>query len=87
MPSRHRSEKKRAHEVDVKGIAVALAILVSIGVLAGGRDDRRVGEDRQSPSVSMQLTPALTMENAEALQHPDEEADHSDTSRKLSASR
>ena len=69
------------------GIAVALAFLVSVGLLAGGRDNRDASEDGQSSSFSMHIAPTLTKEKAETLQHPEEEADLSDLSRKLSASR
>jgi hypothetical protein len=88
MPSRHRLEKKLAHEVDILGIAVALAFLVVISVFTGGEDDRSVSEDRQPSSASMQIAPALTMEKTEALQqHLDNDPDPSDTSPRLSASR
>ena len=87
MPSPHRFEKKLPHEVDIMGIAVALAFLVSVIVFTGGRNNRSVSEDRQSPSVSMQIAPTLTMEKTETLQHPDDDPDRSDTSPRLSASR
>lgn len=87
MPSRQPLEKTHPHEVDIMGIAVALAFLVSISVLAGGRDNRDVSEDGQPPSVSMQIAPTLTMKEPVTLPHSEEEADLSDLSRKLSASR
>ncbi len=73
MPLRHWLEKKLAHEIDIQGIAVALAFLVGVSVLGEGRDNGSVGENQQSPSVSMQLAPTLTME--ETLHDPDDEAD------------
>jgi hypothetical protein len=87
MPLRQPLKKKHPHQVDIMGIAVALAFLVSISVSAGGRDNRNVSEDGQSPSVSMPIAPNLTMEESKTLQHADEEADLSDLSGKLSASR
>jgi hypothetical protein len=87
MPSRQRVEKTPPHKVDVMGIAVALAFLVSVGVLAGGRDNPDMSEDGQSSSPSMHIPPALTMEKSEVLQHPNDEADLSDLSPKLSAPR
>ena len=87
MPPRHRLEKKLPHEIDIQGIAVALAFLVGIGVFALGRDDRRVSEDRRSPSVSMHIAPILTTEKTETLQQPDEDLALSDTSRRLNAFR
>jgi hypothetical protein len=87
MPLRHRLEKKLAHEVDIKGIAVALAFLLSVSLLAGSRDNPSVNEDRHSPSVSMQIAPILTREETETLQPSDEEADLSDTSHKFSTFR
>ena len=87
MPLRHQLEKKLAHEIDIKGIAVALVFLVSVSVLAEGRDNGSVGLDRQSPSVSMQLAPTLTMEETGTLQDPNDEADLSNTSLRLSTSR
>lgn len=89
MPSRGLREKTRSHEVDIKGVAVALAFLLSISVFAGGRDDRSVNEDQPSPSVSMQISTPLSTDTGktEALQTSDKEADFSDTSRRLEASR
>ena len=86
MPSRHRLEKKLAHEVDILGIAVALAFLVSVSMFTGGQGDRSVSEDRQSSSASMQIAPTLTMEKTEVLQHPDDAPDLSDTSFRVSTS-
>lgn len=85
MPSRHRSERKLPHEVDITGIAIALAFLVIVGVFAGGRDNHTVSDDGQSPSVSMQIEPTLTMEEAEALQQPEDKPALSDTLPTLSA--
>lgn len=87
MPPRHRLEKKLPHEVDIMGIAVALAFLVSVGLFAGGQDNRKVSEDRESPSVSMHIAPSLTMEKPETLEHPDDDPALSDTSRGLNAFR
>jgi len=91
MPSRHRIENKLSHvvdrEVDIKGTAVALAFLVSIGVFAGGRDSRTVSEDQQTTSSSMQIAQPLTIEKTETLQHSDDEADRSEASRTFNVSR
>ncbi len=87
MPLRHWLEKKLAYEIDIQGIAVALALLVSVSVFAGGSDNGRGGEDQQSPSVSMQLAPTLNTEETGTLQDPDDEADLSDTSLRRSTSR
>lgn len=56
--------------IDIKGIAVALAFLVSVSVFAGGRDKPTVSEDRESPVASLQFAPAVTIEETEAVQHP-----------------
>ncbi len=85
MPSHHRLEKKLPHEVDITGIAIALAFLVIVGVFAGGRDNRTVSKDGQPPPVSMQVAPTLTIEETEALQQPEDKPDLSDTSLTLSA--
>ncbi|NGZ10774.1 MAG: hypothetical protein CV088_15535 [Nitrospira sp. LK70] len=86
MSSRHRLEKKLSQEideVDIKGIAVALAFLVIVGVFAGGRDSHSVSGDRQSLSASVQSAPAVTMEKTETLQQPDDDPDLSGTSHGL----
>jgi len=83
MPSRHRLEKKLPHNVDITGIAVALAFLVSVGLFAGGQDNHRVREDGQSPSASLQTAPTVTMDETETLQHPNDDPDLFDTSREL----
>jgi hypothetical protein len=83
MPSRHRLEKKLPHHVDITGIAVALAFLVSVGLFAGGQDHHSVSEDRQSPSASLQTAPTVTMDKTETLQHPNDDPDLSDTSREF----
>lgn len=84
MPSRHRLEKKLSHEaateVDIKGMAVALAFLLSIGLFAGGRDNPTASEDQRSSSASMQTAQPLTSKKTETLQHADDETDHSETS-------
>ena len=85
MPSHHRLEKKLPHEVDITGIAVALAFLVIVGVFAGGQGNRTVSEDGQPPPVSMQVAPTLAIEETEALQQPEDKPDLSDTSLTLSA--
>ena len=87
MPSRHRLEKKLPHDVDLTGIAVALAFLVCVGLFAGGRDNSGGEEDGQSPSVSMHIAPTVTMEKTETLQHPDDDPDLSETSREIKSSR
>ncbi|HWF60129.1 MAG TPA: hypothetical protein VN666_07445 [Nitrospira sp.] len=87
MPSHHRLENKLHHDIDITGIAVALAFLVSVAVFAGGHDNRSATKDGQSPSASMQIAPTLTMEKTETLQHPDDDPDLSDTSRGLTAFR
>lgn len=91
MPSRHRLEKKLLekrlpHDVDLTGIAVALAFLVCVGLFAGDRDNSG-SEDGQSPSVSMHIAPTVTMEKTETLQHPDDDPDLSETSRQIKSPR
>ncbi len=86
MPPRHRLEKELPHDVDLTGIAIALAFLVCVGLLAGDRDNPG-SEDGQSPSVSMQIAPTLAMEKTETLQHPDGDPDLFDTSREIKSSR
>lgn len=83
IPSRHRSEKKHPHNIDITGIAVALAFLVGIGLFAGDQNDHSVSEDRQSPSASLQTAPTVTMDKTESLQDPNNDPDLSDTSREL----
>lgn len=84
MPSRHRLEKKLSNEadmeVDIKGMAVALAFLLSISLFAGGQDNPTVSEDRRSSSASVQIAQPLTNEKTDTLQHPNDETDHSETS-------
>ncbi|MDC8450611.1 MAG: hypothetical protein LV473_19975 [Nitrospira sp.] len=87
MPSRHRLEKKLPHNMDIMGIAVALAFLVSVGLFAGGQDNHSVSEDRQSPSASQQTAPTVPMDKTGTLQHPNDDPDLSDTSRELKAFR
>ena len=91
MPSRHRLEKKLSHavdkEVDIKGIAVALAFLLSISLFAGGRDSPTVSEDRRTSTASMQIAQPLTVEKTEAFQHSDDGTDRSDTSHTFNVSR
>ena len=52
MPSHHRLPDRIPHKVDILGIAVALAILVGIGMFAGNQDQRRMGEDATSNVVA-----------------------------------
>lgn len=90
MSSRHRSRKKPSQEVadvDVKGIAVAIAFLVGVGVFTGDRDHRSVGQDRQATSASTETAPAVTMERTRTLQQPDGDSAPSDTSRGLTVFR
>ncbi len=87
MSTRHRAEKSLPHEIDVKGIAVTLAFLLSLGVFAVGRDDRPVSEDQRATSDSLQIAQPLIIEKTETLQHPDDEADRSETSLTFTASR
>ena len=90
MPSRHRLEKKLSQEVDavdIKGIAVALAFLIGVGVLAGDRDNRSVSEDRQAPSVSMETAPTVTMEKTETLPQSDGHSALSNSSPRLTVFR
>ena len=88
MSTRHRAEKSLPHEIDVKGIAVALAFLLGVGVFAVGRDNRPVSEDRRATSDSMQIAqPLIIIEKTETLQHSDDEADRSETSLTFTASR
>ncbi|OQW37561.1 MAG: hypothetical protein A4E19_12840 [Nitrospira sp. SG-bin1] len=60
--------KKLAHELDVKGSAVALAFLLSVSVFAGDRDHRSLDEERQTKSASGQIEPTVTRENTETSQ-------------------
>lgn len=87
MSTRHRVEKSLPHKIDVIGIAVALAFLVSVSLFAGGRDNRPVSENRPASSASMQIAKPLIIEKTETLQHPDDDADRSDTSLTFTASR
>lgn len=75
MPSCHRLGTTLSNEVgiDIKGIAVALAFLVSVSVFAGGRDNPTASEDRESPVVSMHIVPALTIEETGTVRHPDDD--------------
>ncbi|MDF0666937.1 MAG: hypothetical protein P0119_12805 [Nitrospira sp.] len=73
--------------MDIKGIVVALAFLVIVGMFAGGRDAHSVSDDRQSLSASAQSAPTLTMEKPETLQQPDDDTDLSDTSHGLNTFR
>lgn len=83
MPSRHRLGTQLSNEVDIdiKGIAVALAFLVAVSVFAGGEDNPTASEDRASPVASIQIAPALTIEETEAVRHPDDETELSGPSR------
>ena len=93
MSSHHRLEKKLSpasddREVDIKGTAVALAFLLSIGVFAGGRDSRTASENQQTiSSSSMQIAQPLNIERTETLQHPDDEANRFEASRTFNVSR
>lgn len=90
MSSHHRLEKKLSQEVadvDVKGIAVAIAFLVGVGVFTGDRDNRSVSQDREAASVSMETAPAVTTEKTRTLQQPDGDSARSDTSRGLTVFR
>jgi hypothetical protein len=83
MPSRHRLEKKLPHNVDITGIAVALAFLLGVGLVAGDEKDHMVNECGQSPSAALQTAPTVTMDKTESLQDPNNDPDLSDTSREL----
>ena len=87
MPSRHRLEKKLPHNVDITGIAVALAFLMGVALVAGDENDHSVRQDRQSPSASQQTASTVTMDKTEALQHSNDDPDLSDTSREFKAFR
>lgn len=87
MPSRHRLKKKLPHNVDITGIVIALAFLVGVALVAGDENDHSVSEDRQSPSASLQIAPAVTMEKTETLQHPNDDPKLPDTSRELTVFR
>lgn len=52
MPSHHRLPDRIPHKVDTLGIAVALAILVGIGLFAGNQDQRSMAEDPTSNVVA-----------------------------------
>jgi hypothetical protein len=67
MPLRRRSEGK-AHKLDIKGIAVAIAFLVTVSLFAGGRDAHTAGQNRQSSSISMQTDPTTSTEKTDSIQ-------------------
>ena len=87
MPSRHGVKKELPHELDLKGIAVALAFLLCVGGVAGSRDNRSASEDRQPLSASLHIEPTFVMEKSETVQNPNAEADLPDTSRTSNVSR
>lgn len=87
MPSRHRLEKKPPHNIDIAGIAVALAFLVGVGLFAGDQNDHSASEGRPSSTASLQIAPALTMEKTQSLQDPNDDPELSDTSGELKAFR
>lgn len=72
MPSRQPLDKRLPREIDIKGIAVALAFLLIVTVFAAGRDNRSTSENRQSSSVSREIAPILTTKKTEELQPPDD---------------
>jgi len=80
MPPRRQLDKKVPHELDIKGIAVALAFLLGVGVYAGSRDHRSGGEDQQFQSASMHIEPMSTRDKTKSVQYSDDQADLSDTS-------
>lgn len=91
MSSRHRLKKNLFNEIDreidIKGMAVAFAFLLSISLFAGGRDSGAVSQDRRSSSASMQIAQPLTIEKSEPFQHWNDEADRSEASRTFNVSR
>jgi hypothetical protein len=70
MPSRHRVKNMQPHELDFKGIIVAFAVLVSLGVFAGGRDQRPAHEDQQPLSASLHIEPTFAEEKTETVRPP-----------------
>ncbi len=74
MQARQRSRKQTPDRVDKKGIAVALAVLVGIGVLAAGRDNS-VGKDRQSHSAPLQSDLTSNTRQSGTVPHSDHGGD------------
>ncbi len=64
MPLRRRSEGK-AHKLDIKGMAVAIAFLLTVSLFAGGRDAHTAGQNR---SASMQIAPTTSAEKPDPIQ-------------------
>lgn len=60
--------------VDKKGIAVALAVLVGIGVLAEGRDNS-AGKDRQSHAAPLQSDLTSNTRQSGTVPHSDHDGD------------
>ncbi len=83
MTRRHRLGKILSHKVDIdiKGIAVALAFLVSVSVFAGNRDNPTASENRTPPVAAMQIAPTSTIEDAETIRRSDDETELSGTLR------
>jgi hypothetical protein len=67
MPSHHRLPDRIPHKVDTLGIAVALAILVGIGLFAGNQDQRSMAEDPTSNVVAEVKDALHEQKNGSAL--------------------
>jgi hypothetical protein len=81
MPLRRRSEGK-AHKLDIKGIAVAIAFLLIVSLFAGGRDAHTAGQNRPT---SLQIAPTTSAEKPDPIQLQKSHLPHS--SRSLNALR
>lgn len=82
MPLRRRTEKKPPHKFDIKGIAVAIAFLVTVSLFAGGRDAHTAGQNR---SASLQIAPTTSTEKTDPIQL--QKSHLPDSSRSLNALR
>jgi hypothetical protein len=64
MPLRHRTEERLPHKLDIKGMAVAIAFLVTVSLFAGGRDAHTTGHR----SASVQIPPIMSTEKTDPIQ-------------------
>lgn len=61
------ARNKFRYELDVKGIVVALVYLFVVVVFSVNRDDRPMGERKQSPTSFVQVQPTSLIETSQAL--------------------